>query len=205
ENGGMTCRAIACLPALTGAYAHPAGGALLGTSGVFGPGDTPLERRDLLPMPEPRTINMIHLGRVLTDADLRPPVMALYVYNSNPAAVCPNAELVLRGLGRDDLFTVVHEQVQTDTADYADIVLPATTSMEHADLYRSFGHLYLQWAEPVIAPRGEAKSNWEVFDRLARTLGVPAGGQYSKSEADLTREYLPASGPVAARTPSDRP
>ena len=198
ENGGMTCRAIACLPALSGAYAHPAGGALLGSSGAFGPGDAVLERRDLLPGPAPRTLNMIHLGRVLTDPDLKPPVMALYVYNSNPAAVCPNAELVLRGLARDDLFTVVHEQMRTDTADYADILLPATTSMEHADLYRSFGHLYLQLAEPVIAPLGEARSNWEVFGQLARALGVRTGGHYSRSEAELIGQCLAASGPVTA-------
>jgi anaerobic selenocysteine-containing dehydrogenase len=198
ENGGMTCRAIACLPALTGAYAHPAGGALLGSSGAFGPGDAVLERRDLLPDPPPRTLNMIHLGRVLTDPALKPPVMALYVYNSNPAAVCPNAELVLRGLARDDLFTVVHEQVQTDTADYADILLPATTSMEHADLYRSFGHLYLQLAAPVIAPLGEARSNWEVFGQLARILGVRADGHYARDEAELVRACLAASGPATA-------
>ncbi|MBI2469543.1 MAG: molybdopterin-dependent oxidoreductase, partial [Candidatus Rokubacteria bacterium] len=198
ENGGMTCRAIACLPALTGAYAHPAGGALLASSGAFGPGDAPLERRDLLPNPPPRTINMIHLGRALTDPDLRPSVMALYVYNSNPAAVCPNSNLVLEGLAREDLFTVVHEQMQTDTADYADILLPATTSMEHVDLYRSFGHLYLQLAEPVIAPLGEAKSNWEVFRRLTRALGVKDRGHYAKPEADLIDEYLVASGAPAA-------
>ncbi len=198
ENGGMTCRAIACLPALTGAYAHPAGGALLASSGAFGPGDAPLERRDLLPTPPPRTINMIHLGRALTDRDLRPPVMALYVYNSNPAAVCPNSNRVLEGLAREDLFTVVHEQMQTDTADYADILLPATTSMEHVDLYRSFGHLYLQLAEPVIAPLGEAKSNWEVFGRLTRALGVKDRGHYAKPEADLIGEYLTASGAPAA-------
>ncbi len=195
ENGGMTCRTIACLPALTGAYAHPAGGALLGSSGAFGGGDTVLERRDLLPTPTPRTINMIHLGRALTDPSLRPPVMALYVHTSNPAAVCPSAELVLQGLARENLFTVVHEQVQTDTADYADILLPATTSMEHADFYRSFGHLYLQLAEPVIDPRGEAKSNWEVFQLLARALGF-RDGHYEKSVPQLVREHLLASGAV---------
>ena len=196
ENGGMTCRTIACLPALTGAYAHPAGGALLGSSGVFGAGDAVLERRDLLPAPPPRTINMIQLGRALTDPALRPPVMALYVYSSNPAAVCPNANLVLEGLARDDLFTVVHEQVMTDTADYADIVLPATTSMEHADLYRSFGHLYFQLAEPVIAPLGEARSNWQVFGLLAPALGLRLP-HYQRREPDLIRDYLAASGSVA--------
>ncbi len=195
ENGGMTCRAIACLPALTGAYAHPHGGALLGSSGTFGPGDTVLERRDLLPSPPPRTINMVQLGRALTDPDLRPPVMALYVYNSNPAAVCPNSSLVLEGLAREDLFTVVHEQVQTDTADYADLLLPATTSMEHTDVYRSFGHLYLQLAEPVIPPRGEARTNWEVFGELARAMGM-RDRHYETALPALVDAHLRAAGPV---------
>jgi anaerobic selenocysteine-containing dehydrogenase len=193
ENGGMTCRAIACLPALTGAYAHPHGGALLGSSGAFGSGDTVLERRDLLPSKPPRTINMIQLGRALTDPDLRPPVMALYVYNSNPAAVCPNSNLVLEGLARDDLFTVVHEQVQTDTADYADLLLPATTSMEHFDVYRSFGHLYYQLAEPVIAPQGESRTNWEVFSQLAHVMGMP-DRHYETSMPDLIDAHLQAGG-----------
>ena len=197
ENGGMTCRTIACLPALTGAYAHPHGGALLGSSGAFGSGgETVLERRDLLPSPPPRSINMIQLGRALTDRDLRPPVMALYVYNSNPAAVCPNSSLVLEGLAREDLFTVVHEQVQTDTADYADLVLPATTSMEHLDVYRSFGHLYLQLAEPVVAPLGEARSNWEVFGQLARAMGM-RDRHYATPLPELIDAYLRGAGPVA--------
>ncbi len=196
ENGGMTCRTIACLPALTGAYAHPHGGALLGSSGAFGPGDSVLERRDLLPSPPPRTVNMVRLGRALTDPDLRPPVMALYVYNSNPAAVCPNSSLVLEGLAREDLFTVVHEQVQTDTADYADLLLPATTSMEHEDLYRSFGHLYLQLAEPVIAPVGESRSNWEVFGQLARAMGI-RDSHYETPLGELIDAHLRAGGSVA--------
>ena len=195
ENGGMTCRTIACLPALTGAYAHPHGGALLGSSGAFGPGDSVLERRDLLPSPPPRTFNMVRLGRALTDPDLRPPVMALYVYNSNPAAVCPNSSLVLEGLAREDLFTVVHEQVQTDTADYADLLLPATTSMEHEDLYRSFGHLYLQLAEPVIAPVGESRSNWEVFGQLARAMGI-RDSHYETPLGELIDAHLRAGGSV---------
>jgi anaerobic selenocysteine-containing dehydrogenase len=203
ENGGMTCRAIACLPALTGAYAHPHGGALLGSSGAFGPGDTVLERRDLLPSPPPRTINMVQLGRALTDPDLRPPVMALYVYNSNPAAVCPNSSLVLEGLAREDLFTVVHEQVQTDTADYADLLLPATTSMEHLDVYRSFGHLYLQLAEPVIAPRGEARTNWEVFGQLARAMGM-SDGHYETPLPALIDAHLGAAGAVAEGVSHER-
>jgi anaerobic selenocysteine-containing dehydrogenase len=189
DNGGMTCRTLACLPALTGAYAHPAGGALLSTSGSFPLNVSAIERPDLMPRPVPRVINMIHLGRALTDPGLRPPVKALYIYNSNPASVCPNQELVLKGFAREDLFTVVHEQMLTDTTDYADIVLPATTSMEHLDLYRSYGHLYLQLAEPVIPPEGEAKSNWEVFRLLARAMGLK-DPHFEKSEETLIREAL---------------
>jgi anaerobic selenocysteine-containing dehydrogenase len=172
DNGGMTCRTIACLPALTGAYADPHGGALLSSGGAFALDLRALERPDLMPAPAPRAINMIQLGRALTDATMAPAVKALYVYSSNPAAVCPNQTLVLRGLSREDLFTVVHEQVLTDTAHYADVVLPATTSMEHADLYRSYGQFYLQYAEPVLAPQGEARSNWDVFVALATALGI---------------------------------
>lgn len=192
ENGGMACRTIACLPALTGAYGDPHGGALLSSSDAFGFDLAVLERPDLMPRPAPRIINMIHLGRVLTDERLAPPVRSLYVYNSNPAAVCPNQELVLRGLAREDLFTVVHEQVMTDTAHYADLVLPATTSMEHLDLYKSFGHFYVQLAEPVIPPVGEAKPNWEVFRLLARAMGL-GHPHFDKTEEELIRELL-ASG-----------
>ncbi|HEV8584952.1 MAG TPA: molybdopterin oxidoreductase family protein [Methylomirabilota bacterium] len=172
DNGGMTSRTLACLPALTGAYADPHGGALLSSGGAFTMDMRALERPDLMPRPAPRVINMIRLGRALTDPDMAPPVKALYVYSSNPAAVCPNQTLVLRGLAREDLFTVVHEQVLTDTAHYADLVLPATTSMEHADLYRSFGQFYFQYTDPVIPPLGEARSNWDAFAALARALGV---------------------------------
>src|SRR6266850_1229797 len=173
ENGAMTCRTLACLPALTGAYADAHGGALLSTGGAYGFDYSVVERPDLMPSPAPRTINMIQLGRALTDPEMSPPVRALYVYSSNPAAVCPNQTLVLQGLAREDLFTVVHEQVMTDTAHYADIVLPATTSMEHLDLYRSYGQFYLQLARPVLPPHGEARSTWEVCGMLARALGVP--------------------------------
>ena len=194
DNGGMTCRTIACLPALTGAYAHPAGGALLGSSSAFGLSNAVLERADLMPAPAPRVINMIQLGRALTDPDLAPPVKALYVYNANPASIVPNQELVLRGLAREDLFTVVHEQHLTDTTDYADLVLPATTSMEHTDCYKSYGHFYVQLARPVIAPEGEARSNWEVTRLLARAMGL-RDPHFSKSEDDLIRETLASGDP----------
>ncbi len=191
DNGGMTCRTIACLPALTGAWADPHGGALLSSNAAFGVDYRVLERPDLMPAPPPRLINMIHLGRVLTDPGLTPPVTALYVYNSNPAAVCPNQTLVLQGLARDDLFTVVHEQVLTDTAHYADLVLPATMSLEHEDLYRSYGHFHLQLARPALPPPGETRPNWDVFGMLARALGV-AEAHYAKSPEQLIREFLAA-------------
>jgi anaerobic selenocysteine-containing dehydrogenase len=195
DNGGATCRAIACLPALTGAYAHPAGGALLSSSRSFGLDLGALERRDLMPAPTPRTINMVRLGRSLTDADMRPPVKALYVYNSNPASIAPNQELVLRGLAREDLFVVVHEQHLTDTTDFADIVLPATTSMEHVDLYKSFGHLYVQLAEPVVQPVGEARSNWHTVRLLARAIGLN-DPHFAKDEPTLIREVLASGDPT---------
>jgi anaerobic selenocysteine-containing dehydrogenase len=203
DNGGGTCRAIACLPALTGAYAHPSGGALLSSTRSFGLDLAALERRDLMPPPQPRTINMIRLGHALTDPGMSPPVKALYVYNSNPASVVPNQELVLRGLAREDLFTVVHEQHLTDTTDYADIVLPATTSMEHADLYKSFGHLYLQLAEPVIEPVGESRSNWRVVRHLARAMGL-SDPHFSKDEPALVREVLASGDPSVAGITHDR-
>jgi anaerobic selenocysteine-containing dehydrogenase len=198
DNGGMTCRTLACLPALTGAYADPHGGALLSSGEAPGFDFSVLERPDLLPSPAPRVVNMIRLGRALTDPTLTPPVKALYVYSSNPAAVCPNQTLVLEGLAREDLFTVVHEQVLTDTAHYADLVLPATTSMEHEDLYRSYGQFTLQLALPVLPPPGEALSNWEVCARLAKALGV-AEAHYATPVDALIREFL-ARGAATART-----
>ena len=200
DNGGMTCRTLACLPALTGAFADPHGGALLSSGGAFAMDLRALERPDLMPTPAPRVINMIRLGRALTDPDMAPPVKALYVYSSNPAAVCPNQTLVLRGLAREDLFTVVHEQVMTDTAHYADLVLPATTSMEHADLYRSFGQFYLQYTDPVITPQGEARSNWDVFAALARSMGVATEHYARGYEAALSAALAGGEPHVSAIT-----
>jgi anaerobic selenocysteine-containing dehydrogenase len=193
DNGGMTCRTLACLPALTGAYADPHGGALLSSTQAFSFDFNVLERADLMPRQAPRSINMIQLGQALTDPALTPPIRALYVYNSNPAAICPNQSVVLKGFAREDLFTVVHEQVLTDTAHYADLVLPATTSMEHLDLYRSFGQLTLQLAKPALPPQGEARSNWTVFRELSRALGV-ATEHYAKTEEGLIREFLAKGG-----------
>ena len=195
DNGGMTVRTLACLPAVTGAYADPHGGALLSSTQAATFDFNVLERQDLMPARAPRAINMIELGRALTDRAMRPPIRALYVYNSNPAAICPNQSLVLEGLAREDLFTVVHEQVMTDTAHYADLVLPATTSMEHLDLYRSFGQLTVQLARPLLAPPGEARANWRVFGDLARALGV-ATDHYARDEAAIIRAFLEKGGPT---------
>jgi anaerobic selenocysteine-containing dehydrogenase len=144
---------------------------LLSSSGTFPVDSAALERPDLVPKGT-RTLNMSQLGRVLTDASLDPPVKALYVYNANPGAVAPDQEQVRRGLAREDLFTVVHELFQTDTADFADIVLPATTPLEHYDLHKAYGHLYLSLSKPAIAPLAECKPNTEVFRLLAARMGL---------------------------------
>ena len=170
-GGGMAVRTIACLPAVTGAWRDVGGGVLLSTSGAFPVDDDRLQRPDLVP-PGTRTLNMSQLGRLLTDRTLSPPVMALFVYNSNPAAVAPEQEMVRRGLAREDLFTVVHELFQTDTADFADVVLPATTTLEQLDLHKAYGHLYLSLSRPAIAPLGESLPNTEVFRRLAARMGL---------------------------------
>ncbi len=133
-----------------------------------------MERHDLMsksPLGRPaRTINMVQLGKALTELD-DPPVKALVVYNSNPAAVCPDQNLVRRGLKREDLFTVVHEQFLTDTTDFADLVLPATTFFEHKDLVQAYGHYYLQVSQPAIEPLGECRSNVDFFRELALRMG----------------------------------
>jgi anaerobic selenocysteine-containing dehydrogenase len=170
-GGGMAVRTIACLPALTGAWRHPGGGVLLSSSGSFPTNSAALERPDLI-RPGTRSLNMSQLGRILLDKTLTPPVQALFVYNSNPAAVAPEQERVLAGLAREDLFTVVHELFPTDTVDYADIVLPATTTLEHYDLHKAYGHLYLSLSRPAIPALGEAKANTEVFRLLAARMGL---------------------------------
>jgi anaerobic selenocysteine-containing dehydrogenase len=170
ERGAMSVRTIALLPALTGAWRDIGGGVQLSTSAAFQFNRTGLERPDLQfesPLRrEARILNMSELGRILTEAD-NPPVKALVVYNSNPAAIAPDQNAVRRGLKRDDLFTVVLEQFQTDTADFADIVLPVTTFLEHTDLYYAYGHYHLQLARPALEAPGETLPNTEVFRRLA--------------------------------------
>src|SRR5262245_13007411 len=167
-GGAMAVRNIFCLPALVGAWRYPGGGAVLSTSGFFKYNIAALERPDLI-QGRPRTINMSQLGDALAKAE--PPVRALVVYNSNPGAVAPNQQHVLTGLKRNDLFTVVLEHFQTDTADYADILLPATTQLEHLDIHRAYGHTYSMLNSPAIAPLGESKPNTEIFRLLAARMG----------------------------------
>jgi anaerobic selenocysteine-containing dehydrogenase len=174
ENGGMTVRAVTMLPTIMGAWKYQGGGLSLSTSGTFKLNTTALQRPELMTkaLGHPaRVLNMTRLGHVLTDASLGPPVKALFVYASNPAAVCPNHNLVVEGLRRGDLFTVVHEQFFTDTTDYADIVLPATTFLEQKDLMTSYGHLSLQLSGQALEALGEACSNAELFRRLAARMG----------------------------------
>ncbi len=173
ERGGMATRAIAMLPCITGSWKEVGGGFQMSLSGAVDLNTQALKRPDLMQTAlgrEARTINMVELGRVLNTLN-DPPVKALFVYNSNPAAVCPEHNEVVRGLLRTDLFTVVHEQFFTDTTDYADIVLPATTFFEHKDLQKGYGHYYLQVSNQAIAPLGECRSNVEVFRALAQRMG----------------------------------
>lgn len=193
-NGGSMIRAIACLPALVGAWKDEGSGFLLSNGGAYNLNTRALERPDLL-RTATREINMNQLGDALLRAD--PPIRALFVYNSNPAAVAPDQSQVLKGLRRDDLFVVVHEQLMTDTAHYADIMLPATTQLEHLDLHTSYWHLYLQLNEPCLAPMGECKSNTEVFRLLARAMGF--GEEcFRDSDEDLIRQALSSGHPHLA-------
>ena len=184
-GGGMAVRNVACLPALTGAWRQPGCGALLSTSGNFPVDQRALERPDLYPDPArfpPRTINMTTIGRDLLEA-ADPPIRAIYVYNSNPLAVAPDGNRVRAGFAREDLFCVVHELFQTDTADYADILLPATSQLEHYDVHTAYGHLYALTNTPAIAPLGEAKPNSEVFRLLAQRLGFTEPALFDSDEA----------------------
>ena len=190
-GGGMAVRTVACLPALVGAWRDPAGGALLSTSGTYGVDTTALERPDLI-WNNPRTINMSAIGDALTEA--KPPIRALVVYNSNPAVMAPGSRKVIAGFSREDLFTVVLEQFQADTADYADIVLPATTQLEHVDVHKSYGHLYALANNPAIAPVGESKPNSEVFRLLAERMGF-SEDCFKDSDEDIARQAWLADHP----------
>ncbi len=198
ENGGMAVRAIAMLPCLIGSWKEAGGGLQLSTSGAY-----PL-RRDRLEHPDlmqaalgrpARTINMVEIGHALT-ALADPPVQAVFVYNSNPVAVAPDHNRVVHGFARQGLFTVVHEQFFTDTTDYADIVLPATTFFEHKELQTAYGHYYLQVSEQAIEPVGECRSNFQLFSDLAERMGFTEDcfketvDQAIDSALDLTHPWL---------------
>ena len=220
EFGGATVRAIAMLPALTGAWKHRGGGAVLSTSGAFAWNEDALRRPDLQfasPLGrEARLVNMSALGQALTElgqsrdqgSGIRdqqgdgPPVHALFVYNSNPVAVAPNQNAVRRGLARPDLFTVVHELFFTDTTDYADYILPATTFLEHTDIQGAYGHYFVQLSKQAIEPPGEARSNVWLFGQLAQRMGFPEPC-FRDTPQDLIRQALgidPAAVPDAPST-----
>ena len=174
RGGGNAVRAVACLPALTGAWRHRAGGMLLSSSGQFPAQRAALQRPDLMPARTPRTLNMVQIGDdLLREASpaFGPRVEALVVYNSNPVAVAPDSGKVVQGFAREDLFTVVLEHFQTDTADYADFILPATTQLEHWDVHLAYGHTDVLLNRPAIAPQGQARSNAQIFRDLAARMG----------------------------------
>ena len=178
RGGGNAVRAVTCLPALTGAWRHRAGGLLLSSSGSFPVDRAALQRPDLLAGRTPRTINMVQIGDDLlrpASPTFGPRIEAVVVYNSNPVAVAPESGKVVRGFEREDLFTVVLEQFRTDTVDYADYVLPATTQLEHWDIHGAYGHTDVLLNRPAIAPLGEARTNTEVFRELARRMGLREG------------------------------
>ncbi len=185
-NGAMTVRCIVALPALVGAYGREGGGCLASTSSGAAIAMAEVTREDFMPRPT-RTINMIRLGQALNELG-DPPVMSLYVYHSNPAAVAPDQNAVLRGLAREDLFTVVHERFLTDTARWADLVLPATSSLEHSDLYNSYGTYCIQRAAAAVPAVGESKSNWEVFSLLAAAMGFAE--PFFRQSADVLIDHL---------------
>jgi anaerobic selenocysteine-containing dehydrogenase len=215
ENGGTAARAIAMLPALTGAWKVPGSGAMLSTSGAFSWNKTAVERPDLaLASPlgrKARVVNMSTLGQALEKqgAGVRdqrsnarpengPDVHALFVYNSNPAAVAPNQNAVRRGLLRPDLFTVVHELFFTDTTDYADYILPAVTFLEHTDIQGAYGHYFVQLSQQAIEPPGEARSNVWLFGQLAQRMGFTEEC-FRDTEEQIVRQAL-AIGPDGQST-----
>ena len=174
HGGANAVRAVACLPALTGAWRHRAGGLLLSSSGAFPVQRAALQRPDLLAGRTPRTINMVTIGDDLlrpASPTFGPKIEALVVYNSNPVAVAPDSAKVVQGFAREDLFTVVLEHFQTDTADWADYILPATTQLEHWDVHLAYGHTDVLLNRPAIAPQGQARSNAQIFRDLARHMG----------------------------------
>jgi anaerobic selenocysteine-containing dehydrogenase len=243
ENGGTAVRAVAMLPLITGSWKHKGGGLMLSMSGAFPFNSEALQMPELMRASslgrDARVVNMSLLGEALTELGQRdsyvpthddgavmdgapgqdegPPVKAVFCYNSNPAAVAPNQNAVLRGLMREDLFTVVHEQFFTDTADYADVLLPAPTFLEVKDVQGAYGHLFAQVNEPAIAPLGEAWSNVGLFGELGRRMGFTEACFSDTADdlidqalttdhpwmAGITRERLEREGHVALAMPKD--
>jgi anaerobic selenocysteine-containing dehydrogenase len=189
-GGGAAVRAISILPAVTGAWNDVGGGCQLSSSATFPVNMSALERRDI-PLTT-RIINMSRLGEALTETN-DPPVKAMIVYNSNPGSVAPDRQTVLRGLRREDLFTVVLEHFQTDTADYADVLLPATTQLEHDDLHKAYGHLYMMYNRRAIEPLGEALPNSEIFRRFAAAMHLDFP-ELKAGDEELMRDALTGSG-----------
>lgn len=189
RGGGNATRTVACLPALIGAWRHRAGGLLMSSSGMYPVDRAALQRPDLLAGKTPRTINMSTIGNDLlheTSAAFGPKVEALIVYNSNPVAIAPDSSKVVQGFAREDLFTVVLEHFQTDTADYADYILPATTQLEHADVHLSYGHTDVVLNQAAIAPVGQAKPNTQIFRELAARMGYTEAC-FADSDETLSR------------------
>jgi anaerobic selenocysteine-containing dehydrogenase len=194
-GGGMAVRTITCIPGVTGDWRYPGGGVHYDTRGFFGLNWSALFRDDLRPR-QTRALQMTRLGEGMLELD-NPPVKALFAYAANPAASIPHQTKVLRGLARDDLFTVVAEHFMTDTARYADIVLPATMAIEHRDLLIAYGHLYLAWNEPAAPPRGECLPATEMFRRLARAMGLDTPALYDSDET-IARQLLDSGHPSLA-------
>ncbi|USK87201.1 molybdopterin oxidoreductase family protein [Peribacillus asahii] len=187
DNGGMAVRTIACLPALTGQWVVKGGGAMKGNSGYLAFNTNALQRPDLLQNKKTRVVNMNQIGQALLTKEK--PIRSLFVYNSNPVLVAPNANKVQQGLMREDLFTVVHDLFLTETAMYADLVLPAASSYETEDFYTSYWHNYVQLQKPVIETYGESKSNVELFKLLAANMGFEEAS-FQDSEEDMIRQAL---------------
>ncbi|KUO67154.1 MAG: formate dehydrogenase [Gracilibacter sp. BRH_c7a] len=191
-NGAMTVRTITCLPALVGAWAKRGGGLLANISAK--PLDLDkIKRVDFMQVPT-RIVNMNQLGNALSELS-EPPIMSLFVFHSNPVIIAPDQNKIIQGLMREDLFTVVHERFLTDTARYADIVLPATTSLEHPDIYCSYGHYCIQRVSAVIPPLPEAKSNWEVFQLLAQAMDFEEPF-FSQSADELIDQIMNIQSPL---------
>jgi anaerobic selenocysteine-containing dehydrogenase len=196
SRGGMSVRSITSLAAAMGLFRGGKGRGVLLSSAAFKGTQAALTHPELAKKTS-RSVNMIHLGHALTA--LSPPVKALLVYNSNPLSVNPDAAMVRRGLAREDLFTIVHEQVMTPTAYYADLLLPATTFLENHDIYTAYGHFYLQVAKPVIEPVGEGRSNFDFFQQLAARMGLD-DPPFRESCEERIRAYLTGMGGLPKNT-----